>query len=304
MNTPLPVGRLAGHLEALSREQVWLAVLVASAVVALLDCSLPAAGFTSAYIPVICGACWGLGIREGYLVAATSAVLSASSTVQFDRFAALDILTVRIAVPVAAFLFLAATINSFRRSYDRELFLAHHDRMTGVLNKEVYYLRSLKMVQDAVHTQQILLLIVFDLDDFKALNSRGGHQAGDEVIRNFAQGISALVRREDLIGRIGGDEFSLLARVPSLSEGRHLATDVHSRLSGVLAKGRYRATCSMGALLITPEVPRNMKDLMHAADQAMYRAKARGKNSVEIAKAPERTDGASATEAYYHMGVV
>src|SRR3546814_19750507 len=59
-------------------------------------------------------------------------------------------------------------------------------------------------------------------------------------------------------------------------------SDIHARLSAVLAQSRYPVTCSMGALLIPPEVPRTISELIHAADQAMYRAKRGGKNAVEI----------------------
>src|SRR3546814_14245810 len=60
------------------------------------------------------------------------------------------------------------------------------------------------------------------------------------------------------------------------------SSDLHARLSAVLAQSRYPVTCSMGALLIPPEVPRTISELIHAADQAMYRAKRGGKNAVEI----------------------
>lgn len=124
--------------------------------------------------------------------------------------------------------------------------------------------------------------MLLDLDDFKAANDRAGHLAGDEILRAFAKGVSAIMRREDLIGRIGGDEFALLVRVPSIAEGQGIARDIHARLSAVLAQSRYPVTCSMGALLIPPEVPRTISELIHAADQAMYRAKRGGKNAVEI----------------------
>lgn len=282
MNGHLPVGRLAGHLEALSREEVWLAIVIATSIVALLEFRLPGAGFAPAYIPVICGACWGLGVREGYFVASTSALLSITSSFSLAEPSALSL---GIPIRVTAFLFLAATISSFRRSYDREMFLAHRDSMTGTLNKEVFYRRAQTMICDASHTRQTLLLIILDLDDFKSVNSLGGHQAGDEVIRNFARGVSAIMRREDLVGRVGGDEFSILARIPTKWEGQRFARNLHSRLSAVLSCGRYPATCSMGALLIPPDASKDVHELMHAADEAMYRAKKNSKNAVEIATA-------------------
>src|SRR3546814_851268 len=77
--------------------------------------------------------------------------------------------------------------------------------------------------------------------------------AAAEILRAFAKGVSAIMRREDLIGRIGGNEFALLVRVPSIAEGQGIARVIHARLSAVLAQSRYPVTCSMGALLIPPE---------------------------------------------------
>lgn len=285
MNSHLPIGRLARRLEALSREEVWLLIVAATSIVALLDFQLPVSGFAPAYIPVICGAGWRLGIREGYFVAAISALLSVAACLPGAELTALALAT---PIRTAAFLFLAATIGSFRRSYDREMFLAHHDSMTGTLNKEVFYHRVRMIIRDTTHSRQYLLLIILDLDDFKSVNSLGGHQAGDEVIRNFANGLRAIMRRDDIVGRIGGDEFSIVVRVPTILEGQDFARSLHRRLSTVLSQGRYPVTCSMGALLIPPGAHSNISELMHAADEAMYRAKANNKNAIEIATVANR----------------
>jgi diguanylate cyclase (GGDEF)-like protein len=285
VNSHLPVGRLAGFLEALSREQVWLAIVIATAGIALVDHAVPVVGFAPLYMPVICGACWGLGARAGHFVAIIAAFLAAVPALQSDVEP--EILAARVAIRIATFLFIAATIISFRRSYDRELFLAHRDRMTGTLNKEVFHRRCARAIDDAGHTGQILLLAILDLDDFKAVNSTEGHRAGDEVLRKFARGVSSIMRREDLIGRIGGDEFALLVRVPSIGEGQGFAREVHARLSAMLVESPYPVTCSMGAVLIPSHAPRNADELLHLADQAMYRAKRIGKNAVEIVRAEE-----------------
>ncbi len=286
MNSHLPVGRLAAHLESLSRERVWLAILAGTAAIALADANFPTIGFAPLYIPVICGACWGLGAREGYFVALLTAILA---VVPAFHIAVLSphLLALRVGIRIATFVFIAATILSFRRSYDREVFHAHRDRMTGTLNKEVFHGRCATAIKEAGRARQPLLLVILDLDDFKAINNREGHLAGDEVLRTFAKGASSIIRREDLIGRIGGDEFALLVRVPSIAEGQGFARDLHARLSAVLAESRHPVTCSMGALLISPHAPRDAGELMHAADLAMYRAKQTGKNAVEIGRADE-----------------
>jgi len=222
MNNPLPVGRLAEHLESLSRECAWLAIVAATTVIAAANFFFPAIGFAPLYMPVICGACWALGAREGYFLAIVAAFLTAVPALHAPPNLSLALLAVR----VAPFLSIAAIVTSFRRSYGRELFHAHRDRMTGTLNKEVFHRRCAQAIEGARHTRRTLLLVLLDLDDFKTANDRAGHVAGDEILRAFAKGVSAIMRREDLIGRIGGDEFALLVRVPSIAEGQGVARNV------------------------------------------------------------------------------
>ncbi|ETI62755.1 diguanylate cyclase [Sphingobium sp. C100] len=286
MNSHLPVGRLANRLETLSREGTWWMILIAMAALTVTDRQRPELGIVPLYIPIICAAAWKLGERAGYFVALIAALMA--TLVYFDGTPGLSgpVMTVRVAFRVITYLFIAAIITSFRRSYDRELFHAHQDRMTGALNKEVFHQRCAKAIEDAGHAGQTLLLVILDLDDFKAVNSRQGHLIGDEVLRSFAKGASTIMRREDLIGRIGGDdEFALLVRVPSVGEGHDFALEIHARLSAVLGGIPYPVTCSMGALLIPPEAPRDITELLHAADQAMYRAKKAGKNAIFVGRA-------------------
>ncbi|WP_380806650.1 GGDEF domain-containing protein [Sphingobium tyrosinilyticum] len=282
MNRHLPGGRLAAQLDALSREEVWLAIVTGTAIVAFLDYSLPAAGLAPVYIVMICGACWGLGAREGYLVAASAALLSVASAIRYGIIANSEMAMMQVGIRVLPLLFLAATVTSFRRSYDRERFLARHDPMTHMLNKEVFKRCARNMIEDAARAGHILLLLVFDLDDFKAVNSRGGHQAGDEVIGRFADALLAARRSDGLVGRVGGDEFSYLTRVTSAQEASNVANSLHAHLTAVLADGRHPVTCSIGALLIAPERRQDFQRLMHAADLAMYQAKSGGKDSVQL----------------------
>lgn len=304
MHSHLPVGRLAGYLESRSRETTWLKIVAATGAVAALDVVLPSVGFSPLYLPIICGAAWGLGAREGYFVAVIAAFLAVLSGLKEDSSASSEIVALRVLIRIGAFVFLAATITSFRRSYDREQYHAHRDRMTGTLNKEVFQTRCAAAIQNAAHTGHTLLLVVLDLDDFKTVNSREGHQAGDEVLRAFSKGLSAVMRREDLIGRIGGDEFALLVRVPSIAEGQKIARDIHKRLTENLTSSPHYVTCSMGAILIPSDTPRDDSELMHLADKAMYHAKQIGKNAVAIVQAGnqlvrDRNSGQHQADARY-----
>lgn len=295
MNQTISVGILAKFLESLSREQVWFLIVLATAGIGFADYAVPGVGFTPLYMLVVCAACWGLGAREGYFVAIVAAFLALLPSFHADVPPAPHLMVLRVVVRIVAFLFIAATITSFRRAYNREMFHANRDRMTGTLNKEVFHRRCAAAIEGAARARQALLLIILDLDDFKEINNREGHRAGDAVLRLFARGVASIMRREDLIGRIGGDEFALLVRVPSIGEGQGFARDIHARISSMLTDSPYPVTCSMGALLIPPDANRNPGELMHAADEAMYRAKRGGKNSVEIARADEHDANSSRT---------
>jgi diguanylate cyclase (GGDEF)-like protein len=292
VNSHLPVGRLADHLESLSRERAWLAVLVATAALAMADNHFRGIGLAPLYIPIVCAACWTLGEREGYFVALIAAILAVVPHWTDDAHHSLAVLGTRAGVRIATYLFVAATIASFRRSFDREHYLALRDRMTGALNKEVFHQRVTAALDAATRSDRTLLLAILDLDDFKGVNTRHGHVAGDAVLRAFAKGAAEIVRREDEFGRIGGDEFAFLIPVHSADEGRLLATALHARLSAVLAEAAHPVTCSMGALVIPPDAARDEATMMHSVDQLLYAVKRAGKNAVEIGEAGTALDAA------------
>src|SRR3546814_15088982 len=111
-------------------------------------------------MPVICGACWALGAREGYFVATVTAFLTAVPALHAPPELPPALLALRVAVPVAAFLFIAAAVTSFRRSYDRESFNAHRDRMTGTLNKEVFHRPVPQAIADVGHNPRPPLTVL------------------------------------------------------------------------------------------------------------------------------------------------
>lgn len=293
MNYHLPIGRFSGYLESLTRQCAWWMVLFAVAALALADYRFHAIGLTPLYIPIVCAACWKLGEAAGYLVAIAAALLAVFPHLYDVPQSSLLILGLRTTVRIATFLFVAATIASFRCSFDRERELAARDRMTGALNKEVFRERVIAALDTAAGCGWTQLLIILDLDDFKAVNTSYGHGAGDAVLRAFGAGAAEIVRREDAFGRIGGDEFALLVRVHSSEEGRRFAAALHSRLSALLAETSHPVTCSMGALVIPPEAPRDEPTLMHLVDELMYAVKRAGKNAVEIGEASTLGNGSA-----------
>ncbi|GLK44994.1 hypothetical protein GCM10017612_29140 [Novosphingobium resinovorum] len=128
-----------------------------------------------------------------------------------------------------------------------------------------------------------LVLAILDLDDFKTLNNIHGHAAGDTVLHVLGKRALAMLRPEDVFGRIGGDEFAFLVATRSAEEGERFARILHARLSRALETTQHPVTCSMGVLLVPPRSFRSAAELLDVADQAMYRVKRSGKDGLQIA---------------------
>ena len=127
-------------------------------------------------------------------------------------------------------------------------------------------------------------VVVADLDNFKEVNDRFGHDVGDLVLQTFSDVIRASVRDVDLPARYGGEEFMVLLPGTDAEGGRQLAERLRSALEDLsVAAGdglTVRVTCSFGVAGFPEEA--SAAALLRAGDQALYRAKAAGKNAVVV----------------------
>lgn len=133
---------------------------------------------------------------------------------------------------------------------------------------------------DRVHSP--LSVILIDLDYFKKINDTWGHRVGDEVLCKFADIARACLRDEDILGRIGGEEFAAVLPEATLDDAKQIAERLRLEVSEKMSKTAENPvglTVSIGvARLIHGE---SSEMLMHRADQAMYLAKSTGRNRVE-----------------------
>jgi len=135
-------------------------------------------------------------------------------------------------------------------------------------------------------TKRQFVVALFDLDDFKQINDTGGHPMGDRVLQEVARGLKTSVRPEDVVARIGGDEFAVLATGLTLrqAEGRLRAVLTQLATSMVGSSKLPRITLSCGAAECS--AGDTMQSLMSRADQALYEAKRKGKNRVAVKALP------------------
>jgi diguanylate cyclase (GGDEF)-like protein len=159
---------------------------------------------------------------------------------------------------------------------------ATHDGLTGMLNR-VAVLRALSAAMDRARREATTLVVVLvDLDNFKPLNDVYGHLAGDEALRWFAAAVGKALRPYDHAGRYGGEEFLLvLTEVPIHAVEQRL-TSLHASISNLTVRTKgdvISLNCSLGATMFDPIfAPFSEESLLAVADQALYEAKAAGRN--------------------------
>ncbi|CAB3838342.1 hypothetical protein LMG26858_01064 [Achromobacter anxifer] len=161
------------------------------------------------------------------------------------------------------------------------------DYLTRLGNRRWFFEQGARIIDSGAGRGPVAVL-AFDLDQFKAINDRHGHQAGDQVLKFFADSARCVLGADALLARIGGEEFAALlsgqdarrATVLGAAVAQHFAVKVAEREEGM----GIPATVSVGLAQFDDKVP-PLADALAAADQALYRAKALGGNRVELARA-------------------
>ena len=170
--------------------------------------------------------------------------------------------------------------------------LATTDELTGAYNRRQFATMATARVDLAQRTQRPLVAMMVDIDHFKRVNDTYGHATGDEVIRAVVQALRANVRKPDVFGRYGGEEFAVVQNEMygnPLELGERLRAAVENVIvSG--PNGPIRPTVSVGVAELGPDD--GLESLLGRADQALYRAKESGRNRVVVAEGPTVLVGA------------
>ena len=179
-----------------------------------------------------------------------------------------------------------------RKAFEEQLkHQASHDHLIGLHNQASFYEHLSGALSRARRQQSLVALLFVDLDDFKLVNDSLGHQEGDRVLREVAERLKGCLREEEMAARLGGDEFVVvLEDVADASAAERVAERFQEQLrvpADVHDGYRLCASASIGIALGAQERP---QQLVHAADLAMYEAKAMGKGSIAIF-APKTTMG-------------
>jgi diguanylate cyclase (GGDEF)-like protein len=165
---------------------------------------------------------------------------------------------------------------------------ANFDSLTGIFNRRTLLRHAGRVLTRTQRRKEPLALLMIDADHFKQINDQFGHQAGDTVLRQIAALIVEAVRPGDTVGRYGGEEFCVVLARATWVEATQVAERIREKVltTPILHAGEsLRLTLSIGVADCMPGRD-TVEDLIHDADQALFRAKGGGRNRVEMAGPP------------------
>jgi diguanylate cyclase (GGDEF)-like protein len=159
------------------------------------------------------------------------------------------------------------------------------DPLTGIANRRAFLQDAEAQLKRQATEPRPMAVMVLDLDNFKGINDRFGHAMGDRVLQMFAEIGSGCMRRYDIFGRLGGEEFAALLVDTSRERALAVAEQIRSsfvEITGMVEGKPVVATVSIG-LVISYDAVLDLSALLAQADHALYRAKDNGRNRIEIA---------------------
>ena len=173
--------------------------------------------------------------------------------------------------------------RQMERAHNISTRAAQTDELTGLMNRRAFFEHAQVLYEQCRHHQQPLCALMMDMDHFKQINDTYGHQAGDQVLRQIGGVITASFRQADVYGRLGGEEFAVLLPNTSLETARAIAEQLVKAIAGLPAEPVQGLSASLGVAYADAQ-EQDLHGLMNTADQALYRAKAQGRNQVAVAE--------------------
>lgn len=181
----------------------------------------------------------------------------------------------------AVFVFrpMVAKVSDFARRIQHD---AHHDHLTGLLNRRAFYLMSEQVASLAQRNKRPLCVLMIDIDHFKKINDRFGHDAGDIAIKRVSKVLKTCSRKSDIIARFGGEEFIVLLPETDI----HGALIVGEKVRSEVMDSSFEFDGQQISMTVSCGVAERQPDLIHLdslvtqADKALYEAKQTGRNKI------------------------
>jgi diguanylate cyclase (GGDEF)-like protein len=229
------------------------------------------------YLPPLAAVAWLCGRRDGILTAALATLLWTMVDVTGRPIRTDPALIVwNAGVEMLFFSGVALLVSFMARQADNLRSLAREDGLTGVANRRAFFGALTSAVDLAMRREGPWTIAYVDVDDFKQINDRLGHNTGDEVLRAVARTLRAATRRIDVVARLGGDEFAILMPDTAQGQAEIAIGKLQALLETAMAEGGWPVTLSIGVttFLTAPPSP---DAALAIADDRMYEVKRQAK---------------------------
>lgn len=175
-------------------------------------------------------------------------------------------------------------IEEKKEAEEKLKYLATKDSLTGLMNRRLFFEKLENEFARAKRYELSLTVFMIDLDHFKKINDTFGHGTGDLVLKEFSSRAKKLIRDIDIFGRIGGEEFAIIAPNTDLESGKQLALRLVENFSNIPMdfNGGLKATISIGICSFDKKLHSTGGDMLNCADKKLYEAKSNGRNRMEF----------------------
>lgn len=236
--------------------------------------------FAIFYLIPIFVASWYAGKKLGLLISIVSVAIWMAIDITSGRAQSHWVIPLwNAGVRLGFFTIVTYLVAELASRFELEVKLASVDPLTGVMNRRAFNDQGQRLIELALRHRHYTTVVYIDIDNFKEINDRRGHGAGDQLLQTIAATLRQVVRSYDLVARIGGDEFVLLLPETDYEGARQCMVNARNHLSHFFADTGWPVTCSIGAITLqTP--PATIDEAVRMADEFMYKAKRRGKNAI------------------------
>ncbi|MEA5115357.1 MAG: GGDEF domain-containing protein [Geobacteraceae bacterium] len=226
---------------------------------------------------------WQTGIPTGILTSIACALIYFFDSYTDQNFSAgTSLVYWNSAIILGYFLIFMYGLHKMKSTLEREKLYARTDYLTEAFNSRAFGEYADSEINRSRRFGRQLTIAYLDLDDFKLINDEFGHKAGDELLCLVARTIKGNLRKNDIVARIGGDEFAVLLPETTSEQAKTAIDKVLEKLSHAMLIHRTSVTFSIGvATFLRP--PSSVDEMIGIADSIMYSSKTEGKNHTKYA---------------------
>jgi diguanylate cyclase (GGDEF)-like protein len=182
-------------------------------------------------------------------------------------------------VRLGTFLVITFLLSTLKHTLEHEKELARTDSLTGIANRRYLIELASAEINRAGRYKHPFTVVHIDLDNFKAVNDRFGHSAGDALLRLVGSTIRNNIRATDIVARFGGDEFVILLPETGPEPARVITDKIQKISLDLMQKNQWPVTLSLGVVTFI-QPPSTVDEMLKISDGLMYAAKNNGKNAI------------------------